>query len=68
MAAAAGALTFVLGAEAFEFFGGSRPVGAEEARKGSVREKLSRSLADRTIVGLVGGVADTLDLRIAVRA
>ena len=41
---------------------------AEEAREGPIREQLPRSLADRTIVSLVGGVADALDLRIATRA
>lgn len=54
--------------EAFEFFGGSGPVGAEETREGSIREELPRSLADRAIVGLVGGVTNTLDLRAAARA
>ena len=47
--------------KAFEFFRGARPVGAKEARKRAVGEKLAGGLAIRTIVGFVRGVAYALN-------
>src|SRR6267378_8589687 len=54
--------------QAFEFVGGARPVGTEQAREGAVGKEFAACLALRTIVGFVRGVANALHTRAAARA
>src|SRR5208282_847289 len=54
--------------EGFEFVKRTRPVLVQQAGKRAIGEQAAASLAGRTIVGLVAGIADALDLGPAARA
>jgi len=53
--------------EGFQLFQGAGPVFVEQAREGAVGQQAASGLAFRAVVGLVVGVADSLDLGAASR-
>src|SRR5712692_6895045 len=54
--------------EGLKFVERARPVLVQQAGKSAVGEQASSGLASRTIIGLVAGIANTLDLGTAARA
>ena len=54
--------------ESFQFVERAWPVVVQQARKSAIGEQAAAGLARRTVVSLVAGIADALDLGSAARS